>query len=66
LSICSFQIKDKLVKGKAKAESYLSALATHVIGSDPTHHEIEAALDVWQIPAVTVSDVFKCCVDVEQ
>lgn len=49
------QIKDILLKGKAKAESYLSALVTHAIVSDSSHYEVEAAREMWQIPTVTVS-----------
>ncbi|CAK8684726.1 unnamed protein product [Clavelina lepadiformis] len=49
------QTKQLLTKGKAKAESYLSALATHVIVTDPAHYEAEAAREVWQIPTVKPS-----------
>nr|XP_026689728.1 PAX-interacting protein 1-like isoform X1 [Ciona intestinalis] len=43
----------KDILSKAKSESYLSALATHVLVTNPDHYEVEAARDIWQIPTVT-------------
>uniref|UniRef100_H2ZEC0 BRCT domain-containing protein n=1 Tax=Ciona savignyi TaxID=51511 RepID=H2ZEC0_CIOSA len=56
-------VKTKDILAKAKSESYLSALATHVIVTDPDHYEVESARDIWLIPIVTplwVELSFKC------
>ena len=63
LFLLRVQIKEALINGKAKSETYLSAMVTHAVVSDHEHYEMDAAKDVWQIPTVKVCEnaYFKFC-----
>lgn len=52
------QVKRILVEGGGKLVNYLSDIATHLIADNPEHPDINEAVEIYEKPVVTVSEVF--------